>query len=422
MKKHLLTLFAFLIFNIVLSQKKYDKIVFKNVSIITMKDNKVLKNMDLFISNGVITNIVDTGNPYKDVKIIDCKGKFIMPSLSDAHSHLPKEEKELEKFLILNLINGVTKIRSMRGSWKHLSWKEKFNTNSFYPRMYISPPTIYKNYTFTKDKLNDYVENAKKFDFIKILSIKDENTFMALNKACEEKNVSLGGHFPHNISDSILFNSNYKSFEHLGGLTDDKRIESRIKNIKEKDIYICPTLSWYDVGSGRYTYKQLKNRAGMEYIPNETMEDWLKKTKSYRNKLGKEKYKKEVKTEVSKLKHKYKVINRLHKSGIKMILSPDSSAKYMITGFGILDEMMLLKNTDLNNFEILKMTTSNFSDLFNGNYGVIEKGKNADFLILDKNPLKNLKNLKHLNGIFYNNYLINKTDLDRLSKSIMPKN
>ncbi|WP_157505174.1 amidohydrolase family protein, partial [Flavobacterium tegetincola] len=93
-------------------------------------------------------------------------------------------------------------------------------------------------------------------------------------------------------------------------------------------------------------------------------------------------------------RRKYRIIKQLHDAGVPMILRTDASGKYMVAGFSVLGEMELLKNKKLSNDEILKMTTSNFANLFNENYGILEVGKDADFIILNSNPLEDLQTLK----------------------------
>jgi len=406
------------------SQKSYDAdYLFTNASIITLKGHEVLANKNLLIKNGKTIEISNLNPSLIKVKNrINLEGKYIMPSLSDAHVHLPKHEDDLERFLSLNLINGVTKLRSMRGNWNHLEWRDKYNTEeSIYPKLYLSAPPVSRKHDFNTEQLRTYVENAKDFDFIKILSVKNESLFNRLDSLCKVNNITIGGHFPNNISDDLLFKSNYSSFEHLGGLIlEPELLEKRIKEIKSNNVYICPTLSWYSVGSGRYSYEELLNQPGMHHVLKETIDEWIEKTKQYREKLGYEAYKEEVASELKKLERKYQVIKRLNTLDVKMLLSPDSSSKYMVTGFGLIGEMKLLKNADLSNYEILKMATVNFADFFNEDYGIIEEGKDADFIILNGNPLNNLDTLKSIEGLFFNTNYLNKAQLDNLSKSILP--
>ena len=398
-------------------------LVIKNVAVINMVTNKAIKNQDVIVKAGKIISIANAQEQdYKNMVVIDGSGKYMMPSLTDAHVHLPKNESDLERFFILNLINGVTKVRSMRGDWKHLEWREKYNTEtSVYPKLYLSAPAISRRDDFSSEELQEFIENARDFDFVKILSIKNETLFKMLDSLCEVNEIKIGGHFPSNLTDAQIFKSSYASFEHLGGLTGQSELlENRLQEIKKKTIFICPTLSWYSVGSGRYSYEELRTQPGMQYVSKEVVNSWIEKTKQYRDKLGAKAYKEEVNIELGKLDEKYLIIKKLNELGVNMLLSPDSSSKYMVAGFGVVGEMELLKNAELSNFEILKMATVNFSDFFKEDYGTIEAGKEADFILLNDNPLENINTLKTIEGVFFNENYLSKDALNKLSESILP--
>jgi hypothetical protein len=414
--KKILLLATVLCAQLLFSQnQKYD-LVFKNVNIVSMESDKVLVNQNIAISNGKIMVIENAKkSKLKAEKIIDLKGKYIMPSLADAHVHLPETEEELQRIFDLNLINGVTKLRSMRGDWKHKEWQNKYNTiNSINPKLYISAPPISRNLEASTAQLEEFVKAVKEqnYGFIKILSIKNQEIFTKLDSLCKKYDVPLGGHFPrlamgNSLNEDVFFNSNYKSIEHLGGLVGEPNLfESRIQAIKKNNIYINPTLLWYSIGSGQYSYEQLEKLNGMEFVSKSTMQEWITKTKEYRTKIGEQAYKDEVAKELKDLQEKYQVIARLQKEGIKMLLSPDASSKYMMTGCNMINEMELLKNANLSNFEILQMATVNFATFHKEDNGMIKVNKPADFIILDQNPLEDLQTLKNIKGVFFNyNYL-----------------
>lgn len=409
--------------------KKITDVVFTNVSVVTMKTNEVLTNQDVLIKAGKIVSIEKhSKKKYKDVLVIDGKGKYIMPTLSDAHVHFPENEADFEKTLQLNLINGVTKLRSMRGDWKHIEWKNIYNTaESFYPKLYLSPPPIYRNYDFSAAQIEDFVKASKEkgFDFIKILSIKSQPMFVLMDSICKKYNMTIGGHYPklasgNSINEELLFNSNYTCFEHLGGLAgeDDATIKKRIELLKEKNIFICPTLSWYSIGSGRYSIDESKALYGMAYVSKANMDKWIDNTQKYREKMGETAYKAEVVSELKALDEKYQIIKQLSDAGVPMILSPDASSSYMVAGFSILGEMELLQKANLSNYEILKMTTVNFAAFFKEDYGTIEVNKNADFMLLDKNPLEDLQALKNIKGLYFNNQFLNAKTLENMRLSL----
>ena len=427
MKKAII-LFTLLFANHIFSQEIHD-VVFKNCHVVSMETNQVLQNQNIAIQNGLIVKIENSKkSKLKGKKEIDLAGKYIMPSLADAHVHLPEKEEELERFLELNLVNGVTKIRSMRGEWHHTTWKEKYNSkSSSYPIMYLTAPPISRSMEATPEEWEGFVKGCRDYSFvmIKILSIKSQETFKTLDSLCRKYQIPLGGHFPrlasgNNLSEEVFFNSTYNSIEHLGGLVGAPDfLDSRIEGIKKNNLFICPTLSWYSIGSGQYSYEELPKLPGMEYVNPATMNEWIEKTKEYRAKIGEQAYKEEVSKELKELDEKYAVIKRLQKEGIKMILSPDASSKYMIAGFNMITEMELLKKAQLTNFEILQMATSNFAEFFKGNYGVLSVGRDADFIILNENPLEELNTLTDIQGLFFNEKYLNNSDIKNIKNRLL---
>ncbi len=417
-----------LITSIAVAQTNEVDYVVKNVNVIPMNTNLVLKNQDVKIKDGKIIEISKSKkSKNKTVKTIDGKGMYLMPSLSDAHVHFPETEKEMEKVMQLNIINGITKLRSMRGNWNHVKWREKYNVEtSYYPKLYISAPPISRQYDMTIEQMNDFVKSAKdyNFDFIKILSIKSETLFKQLDSVCKSQNISLAGHFLDNpkgihIADEVFFNSNYKSFEHLGGLIGEpEKFDSRIKYIQDKKMVVCPTLLWYDIGSGQYDTDYLMNLDGMQFVEEETKKEWVEKTNLYREKTGKVALDEEIASEKKSMQERFSVVKKLNDLGIDLIISPDASSKYMISGFALFVEMKLYKKSGLSNYDILKSSTKNFAKLFNENYGTIEVGKNADFILLAENPLEKLETLKEIKGVFYNNHYLSDAQLNEIRNNI----
>lgn len=427
--KKLLIYFALFTAEILFAQAQEADYIFKNVNIITMKDDKVLKKKTIVMKDGKIIEISNK-TKYKSNNTIDTKGKYLLPSMADAHVHFPENDEELEKVMKLNLINGVTKLRSMRGDWKDVERKKKFNAqSSYYPQLYLSPPPIHRSNEYSVEDLEKYVKASKDygFDFIKILSIKSSSYLKQLDSLCKKYEVKIGGHYPDNptgvrFSDEVVFGTNYNSIEHLGGLVGEpESYENRLKNIKQNNIFICPTMQWYVVGYGQLGIDEMLNQRGMEYIPTAIKNDWAEKSKIYREKLGKEGFEKEKNEYAVEMKERFKVVKRLNDEGVKLLLSPDSSSKFIVSGFGMLEEMNLYKKANLSNFDILKSATTNFALLFNGNYGTIETGKEADFILLSQNPLQDLKALENIEAVYYNKFYLDKKQLNDIAKSVQPK-
>lgn len=427
MKKSLLAIVLVVVSQIAFAQKQTADYIVKNVSVVPMNSTIILKNQDVVIFDGKIIEIGKTGKIKAQAKqVIDGKGKYIMPSLADAHVHLPETEEELDKFFALNLLNGVTKLRSMRGVWEHKNWREKYNTKQLMnPKLYLSSPPISRNYDLTDQQMVDYVKSAKEngFEIIKMMSIKNEALFTKFDSICKIYDIKMAGHFISNpkgivIQDEVIFNSNFNSIEHLGGLIGEpEKVEARINAIKENDIYVCPTLLWYQIAYGLFDMNTITTIPGMEFYDQKTKDEWLEKTKVYREKTGSKAIEEELGFYGKEIEERLAVLKQLETQEIKLLLSPDSSSKFTVQGFSMLTEMQLYKKAGLSNYTILQAATSNFANYFKDTtFGTIEKDKAADFILVNENPLENLETLGNIQGVFYNNQFLNKSDLEALAK------
>lgn len=179
-------------------------------------------------------------------------------------------------------------------------------------------------------------------------------------------------------------------------------------------------MQWYAIGYGQYGIDEMLNQRGMQYIPTDIKTDWAEKSKIYRGKLGKDGFEQEKAEYALEMQERFNVVKRLNDEGVKLLLSPDASSKFIVPGFGMLEEMKLYQKAGLSNFDILRSATTNFALLFNENYGTIETGKDADFMLLSQNPLIDLKALENVNAVFYNNKYLDQKQLNEIAKSVLP--
>ena len=91
--------------------------ILKNATVITMDDQRVFYNTDLFVANGRILKIAPHIEPL-GVNTVDCTGKFLLPGLIDCHVHM--DSNEITEML---LANGVTACRNMWGFPETQQWK-----------------------------------------------------------------------------------------------------------------------------------------------------------------------------------------------------------------------------------------------------------------------------------------------------------
>lgn len=88
--------------------------------------------------------------------------------------------------------------------------------------------------------------------------------------------------------------------------------------------------------------------------------------------------------------------------GCRYLAGSASDVWGTMPGISLHTELELLHRIGLSNRQALAAATVNFTKAFGWNTGKIQKGFQADLLILDKNPVKNLENLNHIDRLFNN--------------------
>ena len=405
-------------------------LIIKNVNILPMTSDTVLKNKSVLIQNGKIKEI----NEYKKltkpggIKIINGAGKHLMPGLSDMHVHLADENK-IERLLLSNIAAGVTQIRIMNGSASQTDLRKKLKNNA-----HIIRPNIHYSHlvrrteTFTEfgaDSLMQEIQNSG-IDFIKLLGLSNEETFDNLTKAANKYHIIICGHYPvyqkdgksTMISMEKVAKSNFKSIEHLAGYIwlQEEELENAMKLTKENNIYNCPTLDWDIMAYDLQFPDAYRNRLTYRLLPKSITGNWESDYAATVQKAGgKEKVMESRDKYKANFARKLNVLKQLYENRCLLLIGSDAGSAFQADGFNVYEEMIHWKNAGIDNFTILKSATVIPSLFFNEQnmWGTIEAGKNAEMIILKKNPLEDIKNIAEIETTIVGGKLYNNKELIR---------
>ena len=102
--------------------------------------------------------------------------------------------------------------------------------------------------------------------------------------------------------------------------------------------------------------------------------------------------------------------------GVKILAGTDALDRNVYYGISVHEELQELLKAGLSNEEALKSATYNPAQYYeiSNDYGTIEVGKIADFVVIEKNPLKNIKNTQTIKFVYYNSRLYNTGDLTQM--------
>jgi imidazolonepropionase-like amidohydrolase len=105
-----------------------------------------------------------------------------------------------------------------------------------------------------------------------------------------------------------------------------------------------------------------------------------------------------------------------HRAGVKILAGTD----YIIAGADVHRELVNLVTAGLSPAEALKTATLNPAHYFGleEEFGSIEPGKTADLLLLEANPLQDIRNTQRIRAVVFNGNLYNRAALDDLQSLV----
>src|SRR5688500_10325820 len=419
-------------------------VAFTNVNVIPMDRERVIANQTVVIKNGLIAEIGDAKKVKlpRDAVRIDGAGKYLIPGLVDMHTHLLSDSDEFPDSigpdeLRVMVANGVTTARFMIGTPELLELRARSAKGEIAaPTLYVASPHLTgreqgNNFVVnTPDEAREAVRKSKAagYDFIKITTfIKAEAYEAAVDEAAKQK-IRVVGHADSRFVGVERAWKAKQQIEHLDGymellLRDDAPMkgsvsdlyiynpedwksldyidESKILEVARKTVaanpYVNPTHHFMKNSFGRLrTEDEIRKQPDFRFYPAKVQQQWLDFYKKNRmiNTVPREQRARWVQL-------REKLIKAIYDAGGKIMTGSDTPEFLWLYGFGMHHELKALKDAGLSSYAVLEAATKNPS-MFLGtinNVGTIEKGKRADLILLNANPLDNISATENRAGV-----------------------
>ena len=196
----------------------------------------------------------------------------------------------------------------------------------------------------------------------------------------------------------------WKYYQYLFNLdTTDEALHEHAKVLASSETYLIPTLS--------LLYADLPDSKNPWEEPIATILDSNDINNPVNRKTGRHNYTREQQesyTAVGNQELKIETVYR--KAGSHYLAGSATDVWGTMPGISLHNELGLLKRIGLTNREALAAATTNFTDAFGWNTGKLEKGYEADMLILNENPLDDLGNLKKISVLINNGNVLNREE------------
>ena len=381
--------------------------------------------------------------------VYDCTGKYLIPGLWDMHIHDADDSSDRYEYCPLFIVNGVTGIRDMWGNPELLKLKKDIEAGRFVgPRMVIGSPIIDGERSMFRRTLRAVTETQGRhfvdsladagYDFIKIYSLVRAPVYLAIADECKKRGIYLEGHIPIEVGLEQAIDAGQRSFEHGFGVnrylvgresesvqwahryldtvhfTGDVQYMVHIEplGISEKDfrlpvelrdkmvrnrVAVVPTLT---LSKGRSIKADSMARVtkGLEYLTAEFVDYWKGQPTAFPEEF---------------VRDFGAAARYLMNQGVLILAGTDVNNPFCVPGFGLQQELVNLHEAGLTNLQVLQTATINPARFLymEKETGTVTAGKLADLVVLDDNPLDEIRNTQKINAVIVNGKYFSKEDI-----------
>jgi len=417
-----------------------ERILLKNANLFDVENGTLRDNSDILIEDGVVKEVGKVDCAEGELRSIDCSGKYALPGLFECHAHLahltskdPKAKKqitedfgtsdgdELEKQVLREfVIKGITQVRDVGGPVKNLKYlKDRISKGELLgPDIYYAGPMLEKS-PLRWEEMNkmlpgltvavDSKEDAERIieeisyqgvNLIKTFNKFDVDVFKYLLDLAVKHNLPVA-HDPgtalfQSIPMDIAIDLGIRCIEHAKApwpvvLKDDlKKEHDSLLNAGPEDMEVFRR-KVFSLGADSISTIKLQQLMD-KMLENDVFLCTTLHALKYLKKLQSKKSDKDMMKKLEAVDEMQGFFTReMIKRNVKILIGQDG----FITEFTF-DEMRYLNELGLSESEIIRGATIYPSEWLgiSDKVGSISPNKKANILILNKNPLEDIQNIR----------------------------
>jgi hypothetical protein len=345
----------------------------------------------------------------------------------------------------LMIAHGVTGTRVMAGGSEYLRWRKEIDNGKLTgPTLMIAGPILFGPsagegnrviQTPTEAIAEIRRQKSEGYDFIKIHDSLTPEVYRSLVAEARRMGMPVIGHVPMTLGATSAIDAGQQCVEHLHGYCEDlvpsdapvrpgtdyrsravawryvdsARLDALAVTTREAGMWNCPTLSIGVDLLDRSGVEAYLGHHGARLLPRDRVTALL--DRSRRNWLA-DMSESDFQIAVEGLKKKYALVHALHRAGARLLAGSDMDP----WGYSLHYELEQLAEAGLTTREALAAATINPAEYADsaGNQGQVRKGFSADLVILNANPLNNIRNTRQIHAVILKGRLFNRRDLDTL--------
>jgi imidazolonepropionase-like amidohydrolase len=422
----------------------------ENVAIVDVEHGRVTLPQTVVVSNGRIAAIGAHAAIPDGATRIDGRGRFLIPGLVDAHVHLfnnfSKRPPNTWTFP-LYVANGVTGIREMAALPDDIvrvnAWRAAVDEGTLVaPRILAAGVAVDGRTPAEAAQRVDLAADAHA-DFIKVFSGVSVSNWRAIVDEAGKRGLSVAGHIPAGVPALVAAKAGQRSGEHLTQLFEactpiestvidarkdlagdalvermdadeshvldafDARACDRIARALAKTRQVqVPTLvlPWVEAQPVAFTPADPR----WAYLRPDERTRWQRATAAI------------TPAEHAVASRRWGVASKiaasLDRAGVPMLAGTDAPMPGVYPGFALHDELERLVDAGLTPGEALRAATLAPAKFFGieREAGTVATGKRADLVLLDADPLRDVRNTRRIDAVVLDGRLLDRTAIDAL--------
>lgn len=442
-----------------------------NISVIDVGTGTTQERQDVVLLNGKILAISPARALARSEGMItiDGTGKYLVPGLWDMHAHSVKHSPQYTHPMFI--ANGVTGIRDMSGCMSkqdsfftcisdRQAWNAALRDGRALSPRYVGQSSFPINGgkevpdgfpAFFKARSAEESRQLVRFyreagaDFLKVYTELSLGAYRTLADEARRQGLDLAGHRPHQVSLEQALRAGQRSIEHprlflqecfrgaerlrelpfalaaahaeldwkLVNEHDSARCAGLMKQMAQSDTWWTPTLQVLKMEAYAGN-QQFRTDARLKYIPylfNRFVwtPDADRAARQPPDAAGRALYATQYRMALAH-------IGQAHTAGIKILAGTDAGDTYVFPGFSMHDELEELVRGGLSPAAALRSATldaARFAGM-DEHFGSVTIGKAADLLLLEANPLEDVRHTRRIVGLFFNGRFLDRHALDAL--------
>jgi len=435
-----------------------DTFVLTDVNVVDARTGAILPDQIVIVEKNRIRQIGPrkcTRYP-RNAPSASAHGGYLIPGLWDMHVHLVFGDwfpNAQDISLPLFVANGITGVRDMGSELAIVQkWRNQIEAGELVgPRIVTAGPMLdgpkprfpSSIAIATPEDARNAVDNLKQggADFIKLQSLIPRDAVFAIADEAQKQNIPFEGHVPDSVRASEMSNAGMHSFEHLIGIFegsspledeflkgdksetkflasyDPARAEALAQLLAKNQTWQCPTLVW-ERGGNLLDVTDFSKDARAKYVPD----SWKNKTwRTFTQQVKTEFNTDDLATRRKFVEKELEVVQLLHKAGVPFLAGTDTPpGVYIFPGFSLHEELQRFVAAGFTPLEALQTATLNPALFFHkeSDLGTVERGKLADLVLLEDNPIKDIANTQKIAAVIVDGHYLSHADLQKILQRV----